>query len=73
MWGGLIHTSSTHCNIAEIQWHSRRLTTGDGKCLGTKYQLMGHLSPNTTRRYLHLVLDDYVESMPASNQLAEAI
>ena len=53
--------------------HSRRLTTDDGKLLGTKYQLMGHLSPNTTRRYLHLVLDDYVESMPASIQLAEAI
>ena len=45
----------------------------DGKCIETTSQLMGHSNLNTTRRYLHLVLDDYVESMPASNQLAEAI
>jgi len=45
----------------------------DGKCIETTSQLMGHSNLNTTRRYLHLVLDDYVESMPASNQLTEAI
>jgi len=45
----------------------------DGKCIETTSRLMGHSNINTTRRYLHLVLDDYVESMPASIQLAEAI
>jgi len=45
----------------------------DGKCIETTSQLMGHSNLNTTRRYLHLILDDYVESMPASNQLAEVI
>jgi len=45
----------------------------DGKCIETTSQLMGHSNLNTTRRYLHLVLDDYVESMPASTQLAKVI
>jgi len=45
----------------------------DGKCIETTSQLMGHSNLNTTRRYLHLVLDDYVESMPATAQLAKVI
>ena len=52
---------------------SRRLTTVAGKCVGTNYQLMGHSNLNTTRQYLRLLLDDYVESMPASTQLAKVI
>ena len=73
MWGGLIHTSSTHRNIAEIEWHSRRLASRDGKSIGTNYQLMENFNLNKTSRYLQLISDVYVESMPASSQLAKVI
>ncbi len=73
MLGGLINTSPTHRNIAEIKWDSRRSTTGDGKCIGTNYQLMGNFKLNTIRRCLRLVLDDYVESIAASARLAKEI
>ena len=37
-----------------------------GTCLERTRYLMGHSSIETTRKYLHLVAEDYVRSMPSS-------
>ena len=68
--------SSTCLNIAiSLISHlmKRRLTTGDAKCIETTSQMMGNSNLNTTRRFLHLVLGDHVESMLVSTKLAKVI
>jgi len=42
-----------------------------GTCLERTRYLMGHSSIETTRKYLHLVAEDYVRSMPSSPEFKQ--